>query len=107
MQKIVWMSLFSVLCAACAGEPPAWWNPRQAYSAPQTQQAVSNQPAAKTAPIPLSVQETQEPVSLLDESYEEMVLTPVQDEEGENKTGQASAQSVPGPEELPAPSVLE
>ena len=45
---------------------------------------------------------------LPDESYEEMILTPLQDEETENASGESSAQSAPSETSLlPPPSVLE
>lgn len=88
--------------AACAGMPPAWWNPR-ATTAEKTPAAVAQKNPVADNPVELNI-------SLQDETYEEMTLTPLQDEEEENSSGEASAQSVVPPEDedaLPAPSILQ
>lgn len=57
-------------------------------------------------PAPIPQEETIAP--LPDESYEEMILTPLQDEETENASGESSSQSSPAETGmLPPPSVLE
>ena len=104
MQKQIGILVTLLFLAACA-EIPAWWNPRGTTG--------TTQPAATTStPAKTSAQTPNEPVefdlSLQDETYEEMTITPLQDEEDENESGDASSQSVVPPEdELPAPSILE
>lgn len=105
MQKIVSFIFSMVLLAACAGAPPAWWNPRgTAGKNPKSVVgAVKQDPQTPASPVEMDL-------SLQDETYEEMTLTPLQDEEEENESGDASAQSVVPPEDedvLPLPSILE
>ncbi len=73
--------LFSLsLAGACAGTPPAWWNPSGAYgeaSAARQQNAVVKPslaaPTAQEEEEPYPVEQTIEPVM---ESYEELDLSP-------------------------------
>ena len=116
MKKNLFLFLaLGLLSAACAGNPPAWWNPGNAYSSGSRSvrpvQAASSgnievsAPAQDEAVIP---QEEAISTPLPDESYEEMILTPLQDEETENASGESSAQSAPSETgQLPPPSVLE
>lgn len=104
MQKQIGLLVALLFLAACA-EIPAWWNPRGTTGSTQAT-------ATTSTPAKTSAQTPNEPVefdlSLQDETYEEMTITPLQDEEDENESGDASAQSVVPPEdELPAPSILE
>ena len=105
--KKTWSIFFSVLLlTACAGNPPAWWNPRTKTAQVQPSSSHPQAPVATELPPP-----TEEDPSLLPEdTYEEMTLTPLQDEEGENASGDSSAQSVTPIEQntdfLPPPSVL-
>ncbi len=88
---------------ACAKMPPVWWNPRPLTG--NTQHPVGQTQPKVTRPV-RTPEELE--LSLQDETYEEMTITPLQDEEAENDSGDESAQSVVPPEdELPAPSVLE
>lgn len=118
MKKIVFCFLVSFFMTACAGNPPAWWNPSNAYNGePQVR---------KTAPktvkvVPQSEEQTLPPAEenltpLPDESYEEMILTPLQDEETEdpaNKTPEEPQNTMDitpsgsAGSALPPPSVLE
>ena len=117
MKKTVFsLAVFSLLAAACAGNPPAWWNPGNAYSSGSrsvrpVQQAASSGNIAVSAPAQEEMvipQEEAISTPLPDESYEEMILTPLQDEETENASGESSAQSAPSETgQLPPPSVLE
>ncbi len=91
--------------AACAGNPPAWWNPGNIYSSQG--ESTSATPTVLTRPADSSQTPTEQTLDLPNEDYEEMALTPLQDEEGENDSGEASAQSIPELEELlPPPSIL-
>lgn len=108
MQKILFV-LVAVCClVACAGNPPAWWNPTgQPYPSAKTQKAATAKPAqvATHPAVP-----AEQYLLVQDETYEEMTLTPLQDEEGENESGDSSAQSIVPPEDeafLPPPSILE
>ena len=107
MQKVISFIFSVMLLGACAEMPPAWWNPRGTTG--ETPKTTTTAPATK----PQIRQQTTVPVemdlSLQDETYEEMTLTPLQDEEEENESGDASAQSVVPPEDedgLPPPSIL-
>lgn len=110
MKNILGICLLSMGLAACAGNPPAWWNPGNVYS-PTHKEAPSTR--TDTAPAEPAVTAQQQPpaeqiLTLPDEDFEEMTLTPLQDEEGENDSGEASAQSAPNPEDsLPPPSILD
>ncbi len=89
--------------AACAGNPPTWWNPQNRYgSADET--AAQQTPKKQAAPVS---DEDIEP--LPDAAYEEITLTPMADEEGENVSGAAAGQNnaLTADENLPAPSVLD
>jgi len=107
MRKLLAMTLVCFLLAACAGAPPAWWNPGGVYSNQGIKTEKNSQQVA--APNAAPAQQPQEQTIVLQEdSYEEMTLTPLQDEEGENESGDSSAESVQPPEDsLPAPSILE
>lgn len=113
MKKILFL-MTAFLLQACSGMPPAWWNPGNTYSS-TSRQAVSEEKPRQRVITPSQVGQipTEENISVQDESFEEMILTPLQDEETENASGEASAQSVPQeqdeePDEpLPLPSVLD
>jgi len=98
------------LLAACAGNPPAWWNPRntqpgQTTTKPRT--AATTGRSGTTLQEPVNM-EAEELIAVPDEGYEEMALTPLQDEEQENESGESSAQVMQEPtEDLLVPSVLE
>ena len=117
MKKNILLGLAScLLAAACAGNPPAWWNPGNVYSseAPARTSASKGTNGGVSSANTVAVQEAEPVVKeesiapLPDESYEEMILTPLQDEETENASGESSAQSAPAETGLlPPPSVLE
>lgn len=110
MRKILFLTPVAFLLCACAGMPPAWWNPGNTYSS-TSRQTVSDEKPRERVITPSAIEQmpTEEKIAVQDESFEEMILTPLQDEETENETGEASAQSVPQSvgAELPPPSVLE
>ncbi len=110
-KNIVCLLLGCVLTAACAGNPPAWWNPGNVYSSgTASAQPAPAQNTAVAAPAPeeMPIPQEESIAPLPDESYEEMILTPLQDEETENASGESSAQSAPAETGLlPPPSVLE
>ncbi len=108
------------LTAACAGNPPQWWNPSGAYgneASAVSHSAGSTPPSAPPAPVqemPV-VQEENIASFIPDDSYEEMILTPMQDEETEEPAGGEDASSntmditpsaPDASSELPVPSVL-
>lgn len=107
MKNILAVFLGSVLFVACAGNPPQWWNPGNRYGTPEQTPAVQT-PAQRAMPAP-----KEEKLELRDESYEEITLTPMPDEDGENATGASASQNkelLPAGDTtttLPAPSVLE
>lgn len=107
MKKCFSIFLGCLWLAACAGNPPAWWNPTgRSYDKTEKQKTV--RPVATQNRPPQPMEELD--ISLQDEAYEEMTLTPLQDEEGENESGDSSAQSiVPAEDEsfLPPPSILQ
>jgi len=108
MKKFILFSLGVLFLTACAGNPPSWWNPGNVYSNSGKKQAPANQTSANLPNRETDAQEEQT-LQLQDQTCEEMILTPLQDEEGENESGDASAQSVVPPEDtnaLPLPSVL-
>lgn len=111
MKKLLLLAPAAFLLCACAGMPPAWWNPGNTYSSTSRQTVSDEKPRERViAPSAIEQIPAEEKISVQDESFEEMILTPLQDEETENDTGEASAQSVPqqsGGTELPPPSVLE
>ena len=111
MKKFITLVLGTCLCAACAEFPPAWWTPggtKPSSTGIKTPVPASKQETTEiqTNPAPTMVELE---LSLPDEEYEEMTLTPLQDEEEENDSGETSAQSVPPEDEdtLPPPSILE
>lgn len=107
MKKALAICLLSLGLAACTGNPPAWWNPGNVYSPENKKDTPATTTPAAQVTDTSTQKPTEESISLPDEAYEEMTLTPLQDEEGENDSGDASAQSVPDPEDLlPPPSIL-
>ncbi len=114
MKKILFLMPAVLLFCACAGMPPAWWNPGNTYSSTSRQEVSDEKPRQRViTPSAVGQIPAEENIAVQDESFEEMILTPLQDEETENATGEASAQSVPQEPEpefdgaLPPPSVLE
>ena len=89
--------------SACAGNPPAWWNPQNRYGSADGQTV---RPAGQKKTV---VVEEEDIEPLPDVTYEEVTLTPMADEEEENKSGAAAGQNdSPTPDEkLPVPSVLD
>lgn len=115
MKKIIFLYICAVLLAACAGNPPAWWNPGNTYSSTSRQSVSDEKPRTHfAAPSPVPAMPAEESIALPDESYEEMMLTPLQDEDPETS---GAAQTAPASETaysslaesgvLPPPSVLE
>lgn len=88
--------------AACAGNPPQWWNPGNRYG--QTAQSSSAQTAPATRPAKTVVtEETMDP--LPDSSYEEEAIAPLPQEEDMPVTTPEAEPALA--DTLPAPSVLE
>lgn len=110
MKKIISFLFLSCFLTACVGNPPAWWNPSQSYTT-QTQKAASSAKtpvqSQRVTVTPVNM-EAEELISVPDEGYEEMPLTPIQDEEQEDASGESSAQVIESDEEtdVSMPSVL-
>ena len=126
----VWITLgLAVFLSACAGAPPAWWNPSGAYgdaelSAPQpaaVRTSLSQQVSAEEEE-PLPLEQSIEPAQ---DSYEELNLNPLSGEETpvaapadlaeqtpapaqeEKPTAPAETEHLPADGSLPFPTVLE
>ena len=105
MKKLIFSLFILSFLTACAGNPPAWWNPGNVYSN-MGRQNVSTEKQQRSQPTQedTSFKEAEETpsevsISVADESYEEMALAPLQDEENEEVNGESSAQSVSNSEE--------
>ena len=119
MKKFLGLLFIICLLTACAGAPPQWWNPSGTYgnesvSSPQQSTSARVSPAVRPEEMPVPVEES---ISTQDDSYEEMILTPLQDEETEEPSAGAQTQNTmditpSAPESatagsaLPLPSVL-
>ena len=107
MKKTVLFILVSVFVTACAGNPPAWWNPRNMQPGQTTaspDRTTKTVRPATSAEVPVNM-DAEELISVPDEGYEEMQLTPIQDEEQENVSGESAAQLTE--EDTLTPSILE
>lgn len=106
MKKIYSLLFVSVMLTACAGNPPAWWNPRNLQPGQQTATSQQGTPARQASQAEQDPQ-AEQTISLQDESFEEMALTPLQDEEQENATGESASQvTEETPEDGLIPSIL-
>ena len=107
MKKVFSFLFLCVFAAACAGNPPAWWNPGNRYGTADGSVTISPTPRSTTrTPVPVKEEE----IDVVDQSYEEITLTPMPDEDEENDTGVAASQNeelTPHDDSLPLPSVLE
>lgn len=93
--------------SACAGNPPAWWNPDNRYGGTGDRPAAAASKQAGTARKTAVVTE-QTIEALPDDSYEEITLTPMPDEDEETQAGVAQpAEPVSTDDSLPLPSVLD
>jgi len=110
MKKIYVAISMSLFLAACAENPPAWWNPRNlqpGQTATATRPAAVTKRAVSANQTPVNM-EREELIALPDEEYEEMSLTPLQDEEQENESGESSAQVTEEAQDTSlVPSILE
>ena len=102
MKKLLSILAVGVLFAACAGNPPAWWNPGNRYGkAEQTDNATSAKPAKRMDPVVKEIAIDPLP----DNSYEEEVIAPLPEEEdmpADTPVTEPALDDV-----LPAPSILE
>ncbi len=107
MKRIYYLICIQVFLIACAGNPPAWWNPRNLQPGQEAtaKQRVSSQAAKSAASEETPSELVEESIEVSNDEYEEMQLTPLQDEEQENATGETSAQ-VTDDSEMLIPSVL-
>lgn len=104
MKKVISSLFVFVFLTACSGNPPAWWNPGNVYSnigrqSDSKESQPSKSSSVSTSSFEVMEEPQEESISVADESYEEMALTPLQDEENEQQSGDSSAQSVSNPEE--------
>ena len=105
MKRIFGLMTFCVFLASCSGNPPAWWNPGNRYGNTQTGSSRNAASVQRTAPAV-----SEETLDVFDESYEEIAITPMPDEDAENDTGVSASQNeelLPISDKLPGPSVLE
>ncbi len=93
MKRVIYLLFSLCFLAACAGNPPAWWNPNNRYG---TQEQAAHSSTGRAAQPATMREETFE---VDDTSYEEETIAPLPEEE------EIAAQ--PAEDNLPAPSVLE
>lgn len=99
--------LFSCcVLGACAGNPPAWWNPSGTYSTSQpAQQAAPAADPSLAAPAsaeeeePYPAEQTIEPVM---QSYEELDLSPFAQTVEVSASAEAEPAAAPAPSAAPA-----
>ena len=102
MKYLISLCLVSCFLSACAGNPPAWWNPNNRYG------TAENQPARKTTAKKQAVVREETMDVFTEVSYEEEILAPLPEEEEPAASTEAPAPSpAQNPGKLPAPSVLE
>lgn len=101
MKQILCVSV-AIFLVACAGNPPAWWNPGNRYGQAETTQSTqtSSAPARK---VIVPQEESIEP--LPDSSYEEEAIAPLPEEEDTPAIIPLEEPALDTT--LPAPSVLE
>lgn len=99
MRYVISLCLLSCLLSACAGNPPAWWNPNNRYGTAENQPVPQKKAAKKQVVVREDTIDT-----FTEVSYEEEILEPLPEEEEP-----AAAQVTPAQDsgELPSPSVLE
>lgn len=94
MKQILSIVIVSMSMIACAGNPPAWWNPGNRYGQIEQSTITADMPIEPETPV--IKEEKLEPI--LDNTYEEEVLELPLEEDI----------SQPSPSNsLPTPSVLE
>lgn len=97
MKKIICVFVSVFLCA-CAGNPPAWWNPSGRYmqnTQPNTTAAPTSIPATITPQKQSLATPAEETFTPEESSFEEMALTP------------PAVESLENAEETLQPSILE
>lgn len=108
--RLITIFIASILVAACAGNPPAWWNPSGTYG------TADNVSTAQTAPQIRRTQPIDEPPAEQDiepafDKYEEISLSPLEEDENlsaDSDDSDATAQIADEDNtSLPLPSVLE
>ncbi len=102
MKRLCVFFFLVINLAACAGNPPQWWNPGNRYGELSQTSSVQTAPAAQPAKTVVK-EETMDP--LPDSSYEEESIAPLPQEEDSLVTT-PTAEAAPAAT-LPAPSVLE
>ena len=106
MKRIFAILTAGMCLAACAGNPPAWWNPGNRYG--QTAAQTTATPPTPAVPV----QKPAEPVvtevmldPLPDNSYEEQSISPLPEEEDTPADTPVTEPALD--QTLPAPSILE
>jgi len=82
MKKFLLLVLPIFICA-CAGNPPAWWNPSGKYQMPETHTATSDNIESPSVDSTDSSISTFTPVESV---FEEMIIEPLPDESVEIET---------------------
>lgn len=109
MKKIYSLLGICLWLAACAGTPPTWWNPRSMPAGisvsgnSKTAAAVKRENRFTPSQMDLTAEEL---LVVHEDEYEEMAITPLQDEEQENATGETTAQIMEAAEGELVPSIL-
>lgn len=109
MKRVLILFFALAFLMACAGNPPAWWNPNNRYGTTEDTSKVSSPAKPATQPRRSAVVKEESMDPLPDNSYEEITLTPMPDEDNENETGLSASQNeeLLADDTLPLPSVLD
>ena len=90
------------LCA-CAGNPPAWWNPSGAYGV-QTETALPQKTTSRATVSAVMTPVEEEPMEqsfeVADDAYEEMRLAPLPETDGTEETSQTQSEPQEEAEDL-------
>ncbi len=104
--------LISMILCACAGTPPAWWNPSGAYGVSMQEKAApapvcADDPSFTSLITPAEEEPMEQDIAPMpDDSYEEMHISPMPDAEelpmnGTVKAEVDTAAAEPAPEQEP------
>lgn len=119
--------------AACAGTPPAWWNPSGTYNSSHKQSTSQQVRAVPSGSVRVKTEEetpAEQDIDPTEDDYEEIALSPIDEQAEAKRLAEQSADTLPATsgqvqvpvdrsspapvkdnlpqdEELPLPSVLE